>query len=279
MVLEDAESLVTDPGNGNTLGEQRDPIQGDGFTGLHCGCQTSRLSWLHTDDLDLGHELLDEDGDPCGKTTTTDRYEDPVDVRCVLDELQADGSLTSDDHRVVEGGDVGQSLVLGQFEGVSLGFVEGIPGQDHLAAELAHGVNLDRRSGSRHDDLGLDREPGTREGDALGVVAGRRRHHPGATLPLGEVAHPVVGAADLEGVDCLTVLPLHQHGVVEAFGDVGHRFERGLLGHLVDRCSQDGSQIFLVTPDGHWRSPQSATGRTWDRSRTPPRSAEEASIP
>ncbi len=123
--------------------------------------------------------------------------------------------------------------------------VEAVAEEDDLAAEAAHGVDLDRGGRGGHDDDGADAHAGGREGHALGMVAGRGADD--AALPLlgREMRHAIVRAADLEGEDRLQVLALEQYLGAEARGEALHGFERGLFGHFIDRRGQDLADIVM----------------------------------
>ena len=58
-----AEGLLADAAHGHPFGEQAHVVQGDGLATQEGGLETGRLLVLDADDLDSGHELLDEDGD------------------------------------------------------------------------------------------------------------------------------------------------------------------------------------------------------------------------
>ena len=194
------------------------------------------------------HELLDEDGDAGGQPAAAHGHEDTIEVGVLLDELQTDGALTGDDAGVVEGGDVGVALDLGQAGGLGLGGVEVVAVEADLAAQGADGVNLDLGGDGGHDDDGTHPQQGGGAGHALGVVAGRCGDDTALALGRAQGAHGIVGAADLEGVDRLKVLALDLDGVAQAGRQGGHLLEGRVLGRLVDGGLEDLPQVVGVVP-------------------------------
>ena len=245
-----AEGLIADPAHGDALGEQADALESDRPGGVESCRQAGGLLVLDADDGDIGHELLDQDGDPRSQTAAAHGHEDAVELGVLLNHLQPDGALTGDHPRVVERGDEGQPLGGGQALGLGLGGVEVLSDQADLSPQRAHGVDLDARGDGGHDDSGPDTQDRGAARDSLGVVARRGGHHAAGALGFGQGAHGVVGAADLEGVDCLEVLALDLHGAAEARGQGGHLLQGRVLGGLIDGGAQDGAQILGGIPGG-----------------------------
>ncbi|MNI94266.1 hypothetical protein D3C76_1059120 [compost metagenome] len=61
-----------------------------------------------------------------------------------------------------------------------------------------------------HDGRGNTQDT-CRQGDALGVIAGRKRHHAGFTLALVETGQCIKSTAELESAHALIVLALEEH--------------------------------------------------------------------
>ena len=133
-------------------------------------------------------------------------------------DLHRDRALAGDHVRVVERMHEGQSLRRSRsFERVRVGVGVAVAVQDDLAAERAHGVDLQLRRRHRHDD----RRRGSRgvcalQRDALGVVARRGADHAALELLGRQLGHLVVGPAQLEAEDRLRVFALEQHLVAQA---------------------------------------------------------------
>ena len=240
VVAAQPEGLGADGLHGHALGEEADVVEGNRLPRLQGRGEAGGLLRLHTDDLDLRVELLEQDGHTGSEATATDRDEDPVD-RAGLEDLQTDGALAGDDGLIVERRHILQALELGEFLGLGLGGVEVLAVQDDLAAETAHGVDLDRRGGHRHDDDRAQAEFAAGEGHTLSMVAGGRGDHTGTTDELG---HAVEGSTQLETVHRLQVFTLDQHPVVNSLRQSVHRFDGGVLRGPVDRRGDDVAEVF-----------------------------------
>ena len=114
--------------------------------------------------------------------------------------------------------------------------------QLHLGAQVAHRAHLDGRRRLGHHDERRDAEVAGGVGHALRVIAGAGGDDAAAALRLVEVRHPVVGAAQLEAEDRLHVLALEQHRAAEPGRQARRRFERRLVGDVVDAAGQDRPQ-------------------------------------
>ena len=89
----------------------------------------------------------------------------------LAEDLEADGSLSGNDERVVVRWDVDERVLLGESGALGLGLVEVVPVEDDFGAETLDVEPLDRRRRERHHDRARDAElePGKR--DSLGVVS------------------------------------------------------------------------------------------------------------
>jgi hypothetical protein len=94
--------------------------------------------------------------------------------------------------------------------------VEGIAVDDDFAAEVAHGLDLDRRRRGGHDDDGTHAKARGGHGDALGVIAGGSADDAARSLFSSERGELVVGATNLEGKYRLQVFALEQNLKAEA---------------------------------------------------------------
>jgi hypothetical protein len=133
--------------------------------------------------------------------------------------------------------------------GIAVRFA-GLDDFDRRAAVRPHRIDLHLRRGDRHDDDRFDREPGGRIGDALRVVAGRRRNDAACAGGSVDMDHLVVGAAQLEREDGLVVLALQEDTVAQPGRQIARRFEFRLAGYVVDTGGQDFLQI-IVGRRGH----------------------------
>ena len=95
-----------------------------------------------------------------------------------------------------------------QFEAVRVGIVKAVTIEHDFGAERLRALDLEDRRRRGHADDGLDAELLRGVGDALRVVAGRRRDDAFRLFFVRELADLVVGAAQLECARVLQVLRL-----------------------------------------------------------------------
>jgi hypothetical protein len=100
-----------------------------------------------------------------------------------------------------------------------------------LHAVAAHGIDLDGRRGARHHDAARDAELAGREGDALGVIAGRGGHHTGGAFGGIQPADAVVGAPDLEREHRRQILAFDEDRSAEPGREKRRGVEAGGLRH------------------------------------------------
>ena len=161
---------------------------------------------LDPDQLDARRQRLGGDRDAAEHAATTDRHDDRVEARQILQHLERDGALAADDVEIVVGVDEGQTVARRQPRRLDLGLGDGLAGEHDMGAEGARRrhLHVGRRLG--HDDGRGDAEPGRMVGDRLGVVAGRHGDDAGGAL-LGRQRQELgQRAAFLEGVGDLQVL-------------------------------------------------------------------------
>jgi hypothetical protein len=142
--------------------------------------------------------------------------------------------------------DEGQLFGFFEFDGVGVGVGEGFAGQHHFATVALHRVDLDRRGGGGHDDDGPHTQYLGRQGDTLGVVAGRGADDAALEGGRAEAGHLVVGAAQLEAEHRLHVLALQENLVVDAHRQIGSRVEGRLNRHVVHLGGEDLLEIIGV---------------------------------
>ncbi|MNG20836.1 hypothetical protein D3C84_1051270 [compost metagenome] len=111
--------------------------------------------------------------------------------------------------------------------------------QHHLATARAHALHFQLGGGARHDDGGFHPQVLGRQGQALGMVAGRGGDHAARQLFRGQLGQLVVGAANLERVDRLQILALEQNLVAQPLGELAGGLQRGFHGDVVDARGED----------------------------------------
>ncbi len=204
------------------------------MAGLERAGEARRALGFYADHADLGVVELGERGDAAGKAAAAHGNQDGVDERQLLDDLHGDGALAGGDGLVVKGRDIGETLLLGELDGVRLSLVEHVAVQHDLGAVALGALDLDERGGGGHDHDGAGAGVCGGIGHALRVVACARSDHAAVELLLRELGNLVVGAAQLVGTRALHVLGLEPHAVAAAGRKARALHELGCLGDLFD---------------------------------------------
>ena len=170
-------------------------------------------------------QALDGKGDARDQAAAARRHDHRVQVGQLVQDLQADGALPRDDQFVVVGVDEGHTGLGLQLDGVVVGVVVGAGHQAYFRAQALGVFHLHDGRAVGHTDNAADAHPGSRQGHALGVVAGRTGDDPLGPLCLGQLADLVVGAPDFEAAGHLQVFGLEVQpaslGQLRRFDQVG----------------------------------------------------------
>ncbi len=149
------------------------------------------------------------------------------------------GSLPGNGVRIIVRVDVDVALFLDQLQRIGQRFRKGVTVQHHLAATGTHAFDLDFRGGLGHHDRCLDPQHLGRQGQALGMVAGRCGDHAARTLFIAELGQLVVGTANLEGEHRLQVFTLEPDLVAQSLGELAGGLQRGFHGNIVNARGED----------------------------------------
>ncbi len=215
------------------------------FAGTHRAQHRVGVAHLHTDDLDLGPHRLEVGSHARHQPAPADGDEHRIDRLGVLPEdLHSDRALTGDHLGIVEWVHERQAALLLERQCVGIRIGVTVTVKHDLAAEAAHGIDLDRRRGHRHHDHRAAAQPVRAQRDALRMVAGRRTDHAAPQLRGAQLRHLVVGTAQLETEHRLRVFALEQHAVSQTLRQRGREFEVAFDRDLVDARGQDLLQVF-----------------------------------
>jgi hypothetical protein len=151
-LADDAEVQVAGPPHGDAVGD-RGPHRHRGRMPLgQRGQVAARVLGLHAHDADAPAEqlglLLHRGGHARDQAAATDRHDDRLDVRLLVDDLQADRAGAGDDARVVVRGDERRARLPGEPLGGLEGLVEDLALQHDLGAIAAGGLQLGRATPS-----------------------------------------------------------------------------------------------------------------------------------
>ncbi|MCY1292582.1 hypothetical protein D9M70_418150 [compost metagenome] len=242
----DLEVVRADLRHRHPIGEQPDLAEHHAFAGGQRGLQAVGVLRLDTDHLHFRAQVFHVRGDAGDQAAAPYRHEDGVQPAGVLaEDFHGHRALAGDHVRIVVGRHESQALLLRQLQRVGQGIGEGVAVQHHLAASGAYALHLEFRRGARHHDGGLHPQLPRGQGQALGVVAGGGGDHPAGALFLAQLHHPVVGAADLEGIDRLQVLALEQHLVAQPLAELAGGLQGRFDGHVVHWRGEDLAHVVL----------------------------------
>ena len=205
--------------------------------------QASRIFRLHRDHFDLRHQLLDQHRHARCQTAAAHRDEYAVNMGILLQQLQRQGSLSGDDHWVIERRHPGKTLLLRQLNRSRLRFVKVGAVQQHFAAKAANGIDFDIGGRYRHHDQRLNAQPRCGKRHSLGMVARRSGDHPVGFLFGSQAGHHRVSAAQLKAVYRLAIFTLHQNNVIQPRRELIHFLQRRFLHRFINRRAQHCSQV------------------------------------
>ena len=163
--------------HGDAVGEGIGPVEHDGLPGLLALHHAGGPGGLDAVDLDLGVQMLDGVGHAGDKPTPADGDDDCVRILQLVQDLQADGALTGNDLRVVEGMDEGGTRLLLNLQGGGVGIVVSALHQADLCPQLLGRLDFTDGGAIGHTDERLDAVAGGSHGHALGVVSGAARQN------------------------------------------------------------------------------------------------------
>ena len=143
------------------------------------------------------------------------RHEHRVRTGMLVHDLHPHRALAGDDLRIVVWMHRDEALRLGQSLGLRRRLVVAVPVEYDFGTEAQDGVDLDVRRVAAHDDVRLKAQFARRQGNPLGMVAGRGGDDALGSLPGGQLVQLVVGAAQLERKNWLQILPF-EHNLVAA---------------------------------------------------------------
>ena len=210
---------------------------GDGREGLvfvlmegavHAGCALG----LHAVDLDVGLQALDGKCHAGDESAAAHRHDDSVHIGQLVENFEADSTLTGDDLLVVVGVDEGHARFFLQLHGLVVGVVVGAGYEADLRTEVLGVLNLHDGRTVRHADDAFDAAAGGSQCHALRMVARRAGDHALGALLCGELADLIVSAAHLEAAGGLQILGLQVQMAV--LGKLGCLNEVGLAGNVLE---------------------------------------------
>ena len=158
-----------------------------------------RLGRLHRDDLDTRPRRLGHDGRARRAAAASDGHDHGVDVGAFLQDLERVRADARDQVRFVAGVDIAIAVLRREPLAVLAGLVIVAALQEHLGAEIAHGLDLHRIRAFGRDDSGTHPKDLRRKCDRLAMVASRGGDHAARPRRGVQLRDQVHAAANLEG--------------------------------------------------------------------------------
>lgn len=162
-------------------------------------------------ELHLGPKFLEHAAHASDEPSSADGAEDVVDVRQLLQQLEADGALAGDHARVFVGVDEDHGSLLHQLFGVLEAVFDRLAMQDHGGTERLGVLNLRQRRAFGHDDGRLHAELPSGPGHTLRVVPRAHRQDTELALRGLEVVDHVGRSSHLERAHGEHVFQLQEH--------------------------------------------------------------------
>jgi hypothetical protein len=170
---------------------------------------------LHPDDPQIG-SFAAQQRHTGGEPSPAQRHQDRPDVRALLEHLEAERPLPGDDVLVVERVDQHRAGACGELPRGHQRLRDARSVELDVGAVPLRRGDLGQGGAHRHEDGRLDPQQRRRQGDALRVVAGARRHHAAGPFLVAEPSDADVGPSDLERSGALEVLRLEEDVLARA---------------------------------------------------------------
>ena len=143
-------------------------------------------------------ERLDSKRHAGAKAATAQRHDHIGDVRHVVENLEANSTLTTQYLVIVKRRHVNHAFLVAQFLGAGCGFVEYLAVQHHICAVRLGGVNLQRRGDLRHADRCFCAAFASRICHTLRMISCRSGDNAASKLLIAQGCDLVVRTANLE---------------------------------------------------------------------------------
>ena len=127
---------------------------------------------MHTNNLYSGLSALDRTADAANKSPSTDRHNNDIQCRMLLEEFQSDRPLPGDHIIVIEGVNEGGLFLLAPLNGRMTGFIIAVSMQDNVRAVRTSRGHFDERRRARHPDLNWNTMLSRVVGHSLAMISG-----------------------------------------------------------------------------------------------------------
>ena len=161
---------------------------------------------LNAVNLDIGAQALDGKGHTGQQTAAAHGHHNSFHIGQLIQNFQANGTLTGNDQLIIIGVDEGHACFFLQFHSAVMGVIVSALDQLHLGAQAFGAFHLHQRRAVRHADNALDAHAGGGQCHALCMVARRAGDHAFGALLCGQLADFVISATHLKAAGHLQVL-------------------------------------------------------------------------
>ena len=141
------------------------------MAGFQTGFHGGGSGRLHANDLHLGVQELGKRGHACGQSAAADGNQDHIHIGKILKNFIGDGALAGGQSQIIEGVDIGESLLFRQLCGQSGSIVKDLAVKNDLCTVVLSVVYLYQGSSGGHDNGGCHTGCLSGVGYALSVVA------------------------------------------------------------------------------------------------------------
>ncbi|SPP64145.1 hypothetical protein NITLEN_100015 [Nitrospira lenta] len=287
---------LASPPNGDPVRQRRFCGKIDRAPVLQRRLHRRQARGLDADHLNLSTAPFDRAADAANQPAPSDRHDNHVQLRILLEKLQPDGSLPRNHVIVIEGMDERGPSLHTPLDRRLAGFVIAVSVQDDIGTIATGRGQFNQGRHPRHPDLGWNIALGRMIGHTLPVVACRRRDDSLPTLGLRHGQNAIQRAALLERSGHLQVFQLQENCIPRQPGQHFRVHQRRLVDRRSDpdsggfdrfRIHHDPALLFIcislfVLRAGHKKAPggiESARGRLLHRYRSRGRRAQaEATI-
>jgi len=232
--------VLADLRHRHAVGKNPNRRQDHALTRGHGSLQAVGVVRLDADDLDFRAQVFHVRRDARDQTTAAHGYEDRIQRPWMLAQnLHRHGALPGNGVRIIVGVNVDVAFFVDQFQRVGQRLWERVAMQHHFTAARAHAFDLDLRGGLGHHNSCLDPQHLGSQGQALRMVARRRRDYAACALFSRQLSQLVVRAANLEREHRLQVFALEPNLVTQPLGELAGSLQGGFHGDVVNARGED----------------------------------------
>ena len=201
---------------------------------------------LHADHFHFGPQFLDRASDAGNQSAAAHGNDHRLQLRALLEQLEADRALAGDYGDIVEGVHKREPLLGGEFQGMLTGFVVIDAVEDDISSVILCGRHLHHGRRRGHDDGAADFAKCSVIRDRLGVISRGGADHAALLFFRAEQKDFVERAAFLVCAGHLQIFELEIHLLSRGRGELGGIWARRIvngIANAVGGFSDHGEQL------------------------------------